>query len=424
MKTNIRFKCILSSMLLVIANMELMLINTYAGDLATPDNNIQNVSDNYVEFYEYKDDYEYVSQKVDQEVENKELSSEYSEVEEYLNQNGVFDDEIEDIYDEDKLDDLKNMDEITDAYVSVQYYAVDDLEQNEDGEEDEDVTLDQADMVQLTDEQVDMHIAEKYYGEETDLYKELEDELEEQKTDNEEGHESIVDDVLESIGLKPMEVYAETQTKQGKSILKKIVTCTKSRGDYVNTNVTVVWDTMPQNRKLDSIGVLFDNGQYERDATGDLKEITVKHFYTWTKTRKYVNETVGSKKYIQYMTKSSSEALQNNQYRTENNKIYFAMKLHSDDNYLGNDGYAYTEKITKEGLSCDLYVRLTTLNKQFLGAYIEYMHLKKGLNPIETIISLADNANITVIYRIINGQDIQYEYDLSGVDSEFEFYFK
>lgn len=429
MKKNLKLelKCMIASILLIIANMQMMVINTYANDfneIYQKNNSVDNGQ--YSEFSDIKNEYEYVSDKVDEEVgvNSSEISN--NDLEEHLNNNGIFDDEISDIYGEEDIVEFENMnkEEIDNMSVSVSYYAVEDIDKEQED-------MDSMNMIQLTDEEVDMYIAEKYYDQDMgleDIILEKFEEKEEQKKEKE--NDSIIEEAMENIGLQPREAYAETQTKQVRSdgtvcMLKKVVTCTKISDNYADIRTVMIWDDMPQNRKLDSIGIFFDNGQYEKDAGGDLNKLEVTHFYTKTVTEGPVGKYVTSTKKVQIdMKETTSKYLKNNEYNARNSGVTIALKLTTDEDKLKDNGDRFIRKITKEGVRCRMYVRLTSLNKKYLGVYQDYIHLTTVYNPIETLIAIVDGAKITAAYRLLSGADINVSYDKSGVNEWFEFFFK
>lgn len=65
-------------------------------------------------------------------------------------------------------------------------------------------------MIELSDEEVDLYIAEKYLGKDTNLYQELNSEFEKK---NKKDNKKISDKILKSMGIRPIEVYADTRTK-------------------------------------------------------------------------------------------------------------------------------------------------------------------------------------------------------------------
>lgn len=421
MRKNIKLRCAISIILLIIANIEMMLIEAYANNFNTIYAESSESKD-YSEFAEIKEDYQFISDKVNEElsVDSSEISN--SKVESFLNDNGVFDDEILGIYGEEDIKEFENMDEedIDNMSVSVSYFAVEDIELVDDKD------ISSANTVQLTDEEVDMYIAEKYYGQDTGLEQQILEELKSNKIEK----ESKFEEIMENIGLKTKDAYAETQTKQVRKdgtvcMLKKVVTCTKPYDDYVDVRAVVVWDKMPVNRKLDSIGIRFDNAIYERDAGAELGKVEVTHFYTKTLTEgpagKYVTSTSRINK---KMTETESLSLKENQYNTSNLGVTIALKLTTDEDKLKENGDRYKRVITNEGIRCKMYVRLISKRKKGIGVYEDYIHIKTTYNPIETLISLMDKAFITVTYRLINGKDISVSYDKSGVNEVFPFNFK
>lgn len=427
MRKFIKVKCAMSIVMLIIAHMEMMLINTYAHDFNSLyiNNEMPAENENYSDFCEIKDEYEYVADKVEQELSESSSEINNDEAEQYLNSNGIFDDEIADFYSEKDIEEFENMgtEELEDVMISVSYFAVDDTE---DAEKEE---LENSDMCQLTDEEVNMYLAEKYYNVDMGLDEKVLDRMD-KDTDGNCDKESVADKIMESIGLKPVVAYAETQTKQRRSdgtlcMLKKVVTSHKVNADYAFVQTVLVWDTMPSNRRLDSIVIYYDNGQYEFDATGYLRDVEVVHFYSKIFKQGPVGDyTVTSRRVMSHMQETSSVSLKKNQYLLRSNSVSIALKLNTNEDKLLDNGDRYIREIEGEGVRCKMYVRLTGSNKKILRVYPSYLHTKTSLNLTETIISIVDGAHITAAYRLATGQDVKVSYDKSGVNEVFTFNYK
>lgn len=212
-------------------------------------------------FEEAKDE-KYVNKKVEEEKKNKtELLD--NKTEKYLNDNGLFDEEIE------KLDDktLEELDESSneDIKVFTSFYAYiepDEIEKDNvyTGDNSENETIISSDntvmtensLVELTKEEINAVIAEKYYD--VDI--------------SEKDNNTVLDDVLEAIGLKPVDVYADASNYYDNSkhmqetYLKKsiLIVPTKLGGkQYYKLITNYTWLTMPKNRMLDVAMVSWDD---------------------------------------------------------------------------------------------------------------------------------------------------------------------
>lgn len=427
MRRYIKVKCAISIVTLIIAHMEMMLINTYAHEFNSLyiNNEMPAQNEEYSDFCDINDEYEYVADKVEQELSKSSSEINNDEAEKYLNSNGVFDDEIADFYSEEDIEEFENMDteELEDLMISVSYFAVEDTEDTEEKE------LEDSDMCQLTDEEVNMYLAEKYYNVDMGLDEKVLDRMGED-TDEDNNQESVADRIMEGIGLKPVVAYAETQTKQRKSdgtlcMLKKVVTSYKVNEDYAFVQTVLVWDKMPTNRRLDSIVIYYENGQYEFDATGSLSDVEVVHFYT-KKIKKgpIGGYTVTSKRIMSHMQETSSVSLKKNQYLLRSTSISMAIKLNTNEDKLLDNGDRYIREIEGEGVRCKMYVRLTSANRKKLIIYPSYLHVKASLKLTETILSIVDGANVTAVYRMATGKDVEVSYDKSGINDRFTFNYK
>ena len=224
-------KCIIAIVILLIANVVNVYVNI--GNVYADENNkiVQNYINNRNLFNNKEKEYKYVDKKVDKE-KKKHSTVAKKEVEEYLNENGIFDEDIKGLFSEKELRELK-CEDLINSEIYVSYYAV------EDTEELEDISIENKEMVELSDEQVNKYLAQKYFSKDTDLYNELENEFEAKK---EKKKKSYNDKFLEAIGVKPIEVYAinsegysvgGNSDKDNPSMLKKDVDCNTERKEWI-----------------------------------------------------------------------------------------------------------------------------------------------------------------------------------------------
>ena len=153
------------------------------------------VEEDEVTIFEEAKDEKYVNKKVEEEKKNKtELLD--NKTERYLNENGVFDEEIEKLDDETLEELMKSPNEDIQVYTSF-YEYIEPAESDEDNtaNSSNDEIMVESDLVELTKEEINEVIAERYYDVDISEIKE--------KDDN-----TVLDDVLEAVGLKPVNVYA------------------------------------------------------------------------------------------------------------------------------------------------------------------------------------------------------------------------
>lgn len=231
--------------------------NVYALESEGTEESVENFTENM-------EDYEYIEQKVEDEL-KEDTGLLEPEIEEELNKQGVFDSEIEQCAEE--YVDALNKAEPEDIEVQAEYYKI------EDTEELSGVSVSEGEMVPASEEDINEYLADEYYDEEVHA----------EETDD----SSIVGQILENIGIKPIEVKAETQSKGGqkdkknKTMLKKTVICTrdkskdKNKKQYIYVHIIFKWDKMPKYRELDTISVKWDNARYDYEYE---KKTAVSHF--------------------------------------------------------------------------------------------------------------------------------------------------
>ena len=106
---------------------------------------------------------------------NKNIGILQSRYEKWLNRNGIFDEEIKK-YSENEIKEIEKMN-IDDSIISTAYYVVDDSTEEKDNK-----CFDEGDMIQLTSEETNKYIAQKYYGENTDIYETLNNKFNREKS--------------------------------------------------------------------------------------------------------------------------------------------------------------------------------------------------------------------------------------------------
>ena len=226
------------------------------------------VEENEITIFEDAKDEKYVNMKVEEEKKNKtELLD--NKTERYLNENGLFDEEIEKLDDETLEELMKSSNKDIQVYTSFYEYIepdednsdADDNSENETVKSSDDTVIAESSLVELTKDEINAVIAEKYYD--VDI-----SEMEE-KDDN-----TVLDDVLEAVGLKPVNVYAyetinsvdNSDNMKGTYLKKSILIVPEKLGNkqYYKLITNYTWLTMPENRMLDVAIVSWDdNAKYD-----------------------------------------------------------------------------------------------------------------------------------------------------------------
>ena len=376
---------------------------------------IESTEENSGNFTNNMEDYEYIEQKVDEEL-KEDTGLLEPEIEEVLNEQGVFDNEIGQ-YSEEYIDAL-NEAEPEDIEVQAQYYQI------EDTEELEGMPVSEEELIPASEEEVNEYLAEEYYEEDI-----------EEETDS----SSVVGQILENIGIKPIEVKAETQSKGGqsdkknKTMLKKTIICTRDKSkdrkgkQYIYVHAIFKWDKMPKYRELDTIAMTWDNSYYDYEYE---KKTSVSHF--WTKHQydyrtdvsngKTVNNSIKGKS-VNMKENANYNILKNNQYYLDNDGIRIAVKLHKDtEKGLTSIPYTRAKEYSCEGVGIILYLSKSAKNKKVVF-YPYYKHIKTKKDWLSVAVTLADDGKFTAIYTLATGKHKTVEESYSGVNGKFTFNF-
>ncbi len=208
-----------------------------------------------------RDSYRYTKDKIDLEI-SKTTQCLDTSIEEFLNLNGVFDDEIIQS-DEEILRDLIGAD-VEELQVYTSFYKIENSGQN---------TSDKIE--EITSEEINDVIADVYYD--TIVHT--------KKNEN-----SIVDIVLELVGIKPIEVQAEELYTSETAYLKKsvvIVPVTVNGRKYYKLIFYSNWLKIPGYKEVDSMHLSWDDGAFYDNADSVARSSTfAKMRYTYTTTKK------------------------------------------------------------------------------------------------------------------------------------------
>ena len=388
--------------------------NVYAlGSEGLEDSN-ENFTDNI-------EDCEYIEQKVEDEL-KEDTGLLIPEIEEELNKQGVFDDEIEQYAEEyasEYVNEL-NKSEPEDIKVQAQYYEIYDTEELEG------VSVKEEELVPASAEDVNEYLAEEYYDENLD--------------DKDSDNSSIVEWVLEKIGIKSVNVHAETQSKGGqndknnKTMLKKTIICTRAKSKdrkgkkYLYVHAIFKWDKMPKYRDLDTLSIKWNNAvyyDYEYEKNTSVSHFWTKHQYDYrTDVTNGKVRNVSTKGYSVNMKENANyHILKNNQYYLDDNGIRCAVKLHEDtEKGLTEIPYTRAKEYSCEGVGIILY--LTKKPKDDIVIfYPYYKHLRTKLNWVSVAVELADDGKFTVIYNLVKDRYYEVENSFVGVNGSFRFEF-
>jgi len=421
-----KIKCIIAIVVLLMANVVSLCANTdnvYA--FTYKKNDKKDISKRNV-FKEKSSEYKNVDKKVKRE-KQKHSTVAKKEVEDYLNENGVFDEDIKGLFTDAELKELDCKDFIN-AEIYITYYAV------EDTKELTDAPLDEKTMIELSDEQVDKYMAQKYFSEDTGLYEELENEF---QTRKDKKKKSMGDKFFEAIGVKPIEVYAQkvsgkslggVDDKKNPSMLKKVWLATQGKKNgYIKVKFEAIWTEMPKHRNLDIVKVEWDRAEYLR--SGVYSSVRVKHF--WDEKIEYVS-TTGKKteknsysKNVSYV--ASKEQLKNNEYHIRSEFIYAAIELHSDaGGYSTSNMQDVNTYVVNEGITFNFYVKPNE-GAEYVDFYLDYLHTIENTDGLSVIIQTVAGGGLSFIPALYDwgtGALTKVETVKSGIERKFTFYCK
>ncbi|MDE5782495.1 MAG: hypothetical protein K2I03_13625 [Lachnospiraceae bacterium] len=286
---------------------------------------MQSVKD-FSTFTKNKSDYQNIEKKIDMESQNDIFGDKYHDAEKFLNDAGIFDEELELHFTENKLDELEDIG-LENISIMSAYYVVDEsvIQKNSNiGRE----SIDAAQMFQLNEQQVDEYFAEKYFERKTDIYKKV-------------------------------------------SILKKTIMVYEADMGYARLQAWFDWSDMPSERDLDFVKIRIEYGQYERDASGDYGQVTAKHQYYKLVKDGAVGTEVEKKKVSFDIVDSLAVDLKDGEYNALDHMFKAAVDLGDNKNELKSDGNVYSEEIIGESVFIDYYVRLISAN-----ADVDYLEVE------------------------------------------------
>lgn len=384
--------------------------------------NIMVKNEECINFTDNKNDYEYIDRKIEQEIECNTMGIEHKEIEQFLNEKGIFDEEMNLHLSQENLTEMEKAG-LKNLTVMSAYYAVDDTctEEEYAYSEGTNNVIDASNMIQLNDEEVDKYLSEEYFQNKTDLNSSIEKKIEKRNQNIQE--KSFKNTIMQAIGIEPKEAFAESVGGYSYTMLKKTVIAYKVTDDYARVRVWFDWTRMPENRNLDTIAIRLDYGQYERNAPNDYGKITARHeYYNLVKTGPVGCK--GSKIKISSKMKSvAADFLQDEEYHASSVVIKAAVKLEENESKLLSNGNVHSEEISGESVYFDFYVRFTTPNKNYLEITPIYVHVKKKADVFKlakATIDLAKGNFVNVAYYLANSKKVNVEYDYSGVDRIFE----
>lgn len=350
------------------------------------------VEENEITIFEDAKDEKYVNMKVEEEKKNKtELLD--NKTERYLNENGLFDEEIEKLDDETLEELMKSSNKDIQVYTSFYEYIepdednsdADDNSENETVKSSDDTVIAESSLVELTKDEINAVIAEKYYD--VDI-----SEMEE-KDDN-----TVLDDVLEAVGLKPVNVYAyetinsvdNSDNMKGTYLKKSILIVPEKLGNkqYYKLITNYTWLTMPENRMLDVAIVSWDDNAKQDNSNIAYRETYAKVTtdYTDTVRRQLTGELLSTshgteekkliKNYVNENSPDLNRTLDSGNVAITNHRMYAFVDL-MDDTLVPKDyeRKVYRREVNSINIMMCTYIRkVDDSDNVTIGSY--YFHTR------------------------------------------------
>lgn len=398
--------------------------STYAEDIIL-NNNYDIEKDTKCDYEELCNQYQYIEMKTETEVDSVTGVID-EELEEELNRNGIFDDEIEN----NLLDEIEDIsfDDVELISVEVLYYAINDTKELEGKKVTED------EMLELKPEQVDMYMAEKYYDEKTELNDEISKSFKEMNDNDTINEKTFSDKFLEAVGIKPKNVYAAQsrqysyggKNSQNPTLLKKTaILFQHKQGGDVHVIVDFFWTEMPKYRNLDVAYIIL--GYCTLDIS---MPVSVKRYWT-----RIVHNTSSHDRRIgtiyengkTFIEKSSQDfvscgyPLKSNNYSYHTNNIVSAVNLY----HKPKEDYPYYiyMEYKNEGVTFDFYVEPDYGKKQALLT-LNYSHTKTSCDIASVLLGYFDKSFLSATYNLLSGNSTRVSTEMSGAEANVRYTYK
>lgn len=415
----------IKSIIFVVMMLFMCFDSTMEQVFAISDSNVEEVyKANLDEFTKSKDKYKYTNGKIEEEMDNSTgIVDEDKEI--YLNENGIFDNELDDI-DELAIAEINeaDIDEIR-VYTTFFEYEEENIQDNIC--ENESQIIDEKNMKELTSKEINEVIGEIYYDK---------DVVEQKK------EESILDMAAEKIGLKPVEAYASVNSAESHSAyLKKsiLILPNKINGiTYYRLYYVCQWIKLPLNRNADLVYMVWDDGiHYDRAdrAINTLSYVTMRTGYLLYQydqltgnnpSEQYdeitTNLTLGS--YNIESDPGNNKELKVGQYSLSNHSIIALIDL-VDDSTVVKNNRVYKTEVDYIIISMSVYLKKTPGYSGFT-VRMSYDHTKSDWSlDIKSVqfstISTGDLAVSFLKFVLYNTNCIKYSSCSSPAGKKLEF---
>ena len=306
---------------------------------------------------------DYVHQKKQDEIEN-DVTELNTNIEQYLNSKGVFDEDIQ-LYSDDTKKEL-NMANTNCVWVQNEYYSVVDADEE---------LLENTELQELTEEEINNYIGEQYYDIDTGFSQTFK--------------EQTVNGVAKTSSNSRAKQYNVDMTDVSTLKVSLVVIEYASR---VTVSVTYTWDTMPKYRQIDVAGIAWGRDGVLRDLDNADKDVSAEYTANYTiENRTNVRDTLISSYSAREVHKLSFNVnplnmkiekekdedgiwhYQYGRYCVMENAAAAFYQLPKDSTYTNMDHTEYT-KYTRVSLALDFRLKRVYVNGKTIPFYLYYNH--------------------------------------------------
>ncbi|MBQ3545609.1 MAG: hypothetical protein IJA34_11605 [Lachnospiraceae bacterium] len=363
--------------------------------------------------------YDNINRKIEEEIEsNTDILDE--DIEKYLNENGVYDREIEQIKDVGYMSGLDKEDiQIFSAYYSVK-----------DNPEKADVPITDDEMEQLSSKEINELFGNIYYGQNKDISGKKE----------KSSKNGLLDKFLTVIGIKPINAYAavlDDEDGSRETYLKKLMIIYSKKVNGVECYEVIyfsTWETMPKYRNVDVVSLYWANAKWQPEL--DYKTVVKQN---WDYDSFYYEEVSKLKLGCKSGTDMKEFSVHNNpgelkesQYFISTNGIIAVLKLHEDKKEKdiwpphGYDivNYSNEELVIQLYLEKDKY-RDTVIFYPYYEHCISYSEVESvGVSIISAIGGGINGSTIKANYILTNDFDLKVKTNWSGKNVDWKYTYK
>lgn len=414
MKKRVIFKCFVMILLTLNASLRSVPVYVFAKEenklLENHQKKNELLIDTTESFAKEREQYKFTNKKINEEIKHQ-SGSVNAKLEKHLNENGIFDDEI-DTLGEENLNDMEECD-IQNIQIYAGYFAMEDTKERE-GQ-----TICEDELIPLTAEDVNELIGEEYYNTEN-----LGDNI-----------DSSLTSFLDTVGIETIAASAKVESRGGidnkneYTLLKKIIIVYKCKNSpYYCVTYSCIWTKMPKYTNLDAVslkwsGAFFDGEPFSIEETSVMQKWT-EESYDYVNGTKYVKlnrKIVEKTKNLSYYANPNN--LRAGQYFIDETSICCAVQLHKkkettnmfepDESIMSQRTYKVKE-CYNESVVMVTYLKREN-NRNVLTLYPYYLHSKTNIDLSIIAINIATGGYLNAIYNLVSGKTVSIETEYSGI---------